>query len=130
MKYKSQRSLTVRAGKNISIPCPALAEVIQEDGAFKWLSWSYCKTKTCTTDDTKWSRLAGLNSSRATLVTNEGLYANRTNLIQNGTLEISSVQGTDATDYRCTVTTINHTSPKFYTVTIRVDSSGEYMHVC
>lgn len=107
-----------------------LAEVIQEDGTFEWVSWYYCDSETCTAIDTKWTWLAGLNSSRATLVTHEGLYANRTNLIHNGTLEIYSVQVTDATDYRCTVKTINHTSAASYFVTIRVDSSGKYMYVC
>ena len=129
MKYKSQRQLvTIRVGHNISIPCPELAKVIKEDGAFKSLSWYYCDP--CTREDIKWWLLAGLNSSRASLVNHEGRYANRANLFQNGTLEIYSVQVADATIYRCRVKKITYTTSAFYNVTIRVDSSGKCMHIC
>ena len=128
LKYKSQRQLvTVRGGSNVSIPCPELAKVIQEDGTFKWLAWYYRDPETCSTE---WCWLAGLNGSRVTLVNPKGRYANRTNLIQNGTLELYNVQLTDATNYKCKVKRINFTSPAFHHVTIRVDSSGRYMHVC
>lgn len=136
MKYKSQRLsgtvevVTVRVESNVSLPCPELAKVIQEDGTFKWLAWYHCDSETCTTEDTKWEWLAGLNGSRATLVIHTGRYANRANLIQNGTLELYNVQQSDATNYKCKVNRINFTSAAFHHVTIRVDSSGRYMHVC
>ncbi|KAJ7381384.1 hypothetical protein OS493_001518 [Desmophyllum pertusum] len=76
----SQESLGVRVGKNISIPCPVLAEVIKLDGTFKASYWSYCVSSICTSTETKWMWLAGMNSHGATKVTNEGRYANRIKL--------------------------------------------------
>ena len=107
------------------IPCPVLAEVIQMDGTFKASYWTSCVSKSCTTIETKWLWLAGMNSHGATQVTHEGRYANRVNLIQNGTLEINNVHVADATDYRCTVQRINYTSPRVYFVTLVVNASGK-----
>ena len=121
----SQDSLEVRVGKNIMIPCPVLEEVIQKDGTFKTSYWSYCASKSCTTIETKWLWLAGMNSDRETKVTHNGRYANRVNLTRNGTLEINSVQAADTTDYRCTVTRINYTSPLVYFVSLVVNASGK-----
>ena len=121
----SQDSLKVRVGKSILVPCPVLAEVIQMDGAFKASYWSYCVSKSCTTKETKWVWLAGMNSSGVTQVTREGRYADRVNLTRNGTLEISNVEIADATDYRCTVKRINYTSPRVYFVTLVVNASGK-----
>ncbi|XP_078379886.1 uncharacterized protein LOC144662814 isoform X1 [Oculina patagonica] len=124
MKNKSsQDSLEVRVGKTIMIPCPVLAEVIQVDGTFKASYWSYCVSKSCTTTETKWQWLAGMNSDGATEVTQKGRYANRVNLTGNGTLEVNNVQVADATDYRCTVRRINYTSPRVYFVTLVVNAS-------
>ena len=121
----SQDSFEVRVGKSIMIPCPVLAEVIQMDGTFKASYWSYCVSKSCTTTETKWLWLAGMNSDGATKVAHEGRYANRINLTGNGTLEINNVQTSDATDYRCTVRRINYTSPLVYFVTLVVNASGK-----
>lgn len=121
----SQDSLEVRVGKNTMIPCPVLAEVIQQDGTFKATYWSYCASKSCTTIETKWLWLAGMNSDRETKVTHVGRYANRVNLTRNGTLEINSVQVADTTDYRCTVRRINYTSPRVYFVSLVVNASGK-----
>lgn len=121
----SQDSREVRVGKNIMIQCPVLAKVIQQDGTFKALYWSYCVSKSCNTIETKWSWLAGMNSDRARKVTHEGRYANRVNLTRNGTLQINNVQVADATDYRCTVRRINYTSPGVYIVNLVVNTSGK-----
>ena len=121
----SQDSLEVRVGKNIMIPCPVLAEVIQQDGTFKASYWSYCASTSCTTIETKWSWLAGMNSDRETKVVHAGRYGNRINLTRNGTLIINSVQEADTTDYRCTVKRINYTSPRVYFVRLVVNASGK-----
>lgn len=121
----SQDSLEVRVGKNMMIPCTVLGEVIQQDGVFKATYWSYCASKSCTTIETKWLWLAGMNSDRKTKVTDSGRYSNRVNLTRNGTLEINSVQMADTTDYRCTVTRINYTSPLVYFVSLLVNTSGK-----
>ena len=121
----SQDSLEVRVGKNTMIPCPVLAEVIQQDGTFKATYWSYCASKSCTTIETKWLWLAGMNSDLETKVTHVGRYANRVNLTRNGTLEINSVQVADTTDYRCTVRRINYTSPRVYFVSLVVNAGGK-----
>ena len=121
----SHESLKVRIGKEIMIPCPVLSEVIQLDGTFKWLSWSYCTTDTCTTTETKWSWMGGMNSQRMTQVKHKGRYAGRINLTRNGTLVLSKVQVSDSTDYRCTVQRINFTSPRIYFVTLIVNATGK-----
>ena len=107
------------------IPCPVLSEVIQLDGTFKWLSWSYCTTDTCTTKETKWSWMGGMNSQRMTQVTHKGRFAGGINLTQNGTLVLSKVQVSYSTDYRCTVQRINFTSPRIYFVTLIVNATGK-----
>ena len=71
-----------------------------------------------------------MNSARETKVTHDGRYANRVNLTRNGTLEINSVQVADTTDYRCTVRRINHTSPRFYFVSLVVNASGKIWNFC
>ena len=107
------------------ISCPVLAEVIQQDGTFKSLYWSSCVSESCTTIETEWLWLAGMNSDRETKVTHVGRYGNRVNLTRNGTLVINSVQVADATDYRCTVRRINYTSPRVYFVSLVVNASGK-----
>ena len=121
----SHDSLEVRVGKNRMIPCPVLAEVIQQDGTFKASYWSYCASKSCTTIETKWFWLAGMNSDRETKVTHNGRYSNRVNLTRNGSLEINSVQVVDTTDHRCIVTRINYTSPRVYFVSLVFNASGK-----
>ena len=121
----SHESLRVRVGEDIMIPCPVLSKVIQSDGTFEWLSWSYCTTDTCTTTETEWSWMGGMNSQRMTQVTYKGRYAGRINLTRNGTLLLSKVQVSDSTDYRCTVQRINFTSPLRYFVTLFVDATGK-----
>jgi len=121
----SHNSLEVRVGKDIMIPCPVLAEVIQQDGTFNILYWSYCASKSCTTKETKWSWLAGMNSDREIKVVHAGRYGNRINLTRNGALIINSVQEADTTDYRCTVKRINYTSPRVYFVSLVVNASGK-----
>ena len=114
-------------GRNVLIPCPVLAKVIQMDGTFKASYWSSCVSKSCTTTETKWLWLAGMSSHGETQVTRQGLYANRVNLTGNSPLEIDNVQVADATHYRCTAQRINYTSPRVYFVTIHVDSTGNYI---
>ena len=115
----------VRVGKVIMISCPVLSKVIQLDGKFKWLSWSYCSSKTCTSAETKWSWMVGMNSQRKTQVTDEGPYANRVNLTWNGTLVLFGVRISDSTDYKCTVQRMNFTSPQLYFVTLVVNATGK-----
>lgn len=122
----SQKSLEVHVRKYVWIPCPVLSEVIKLDGTFKALYWSYCVSKSCTTTETKWMWLAGMNSRGIIKVTHQERYLDRVNLTLNGSLKISRVSVTDATDYRCTVRRINYTSPRVYFVTLRIDSKGNY----
>ena len=113
-----------RVGDEILLSCPVLPEVIELDGSFKFLHWFYC-TSNCTSDDIKWSWLAGMNSTRATGVTHKGPYRARLNLTSNGTLVLSNVQISDSTEYRCTVQRVNFTSPRSYCVTLVVNATGK-----
>ena len=115
----------VRVGKDIYLSCPVLTEVIKLDGTFKALFWSYCTSKTCISDKTTWSWMAGMNRQRITKVTDKDPYRDRLNLTSNGTLELSNVQISDSTDYRCTVQRVNFTSPRYYFVTLVVNATGK-----
>jgi len=120
----TQKTLKLRVGENVTIPCPALSKVISRDGSFKYVHWHYCSSKSCNAQNTKWSWIAGMNRSSKTGAIRKGPYANRANIIDlNGTLEINSVRDSDATDYRCTVRRINFTSPEVYIVALKVDTS-------
>ena len=124
-KDSSHDSREVPVGKDIMIPCPVLSDVIQLDGAFKSMYWSYCTSRTCNTAETTWSWMAGMNSTRNVKVTHKGPYAGRVNLTRNGTLVLSNVGMTDSTDYRCTVQRVNFTSPRTYFFTLVVNATGE-----
>ena len=124
-KNSSHDSREVPVGKDIMISCPILSDVIQLDGAFKSLYWSYCTSSTCNTAETTWSWMAGMNSTRNVKVTHKGAYAGRVNLTRNGTLVLSNVRVSDSTDYRCTVQRVNFTSPRTYFFTLVVDATGE-----
>ena len=115
----------VRVGKDIFLPCPALAEVIELDGTFKTLAWSYCTSKTCTSDNTTWSWMAGMKRTRITKVTDKEPYGGRLNLTSSGTLVLSNVRISDSTDYRCTIQRVNFTSPRYYFVTLVVNATGK-----
>ena len=115
----------VRVGKDIFLSCPVLTEVIELDGTFKNLFWSYCTSKTCTSDNTTWSWMAGMNRRRITKVTHKDPYKDRLNLTSNGTLVLSNVRISDSTDYRCTVQRVNFTSPRYYFVTLVVNATGK-----
>lgn len=118
-------TLVVRVSKDVVLPCPVLSEVIQLDRTFKALYWSYCTSKTCSTIETKWSWMAGMNNSRATKVVDKGPYNGRVNLTRNGTLILSDVQISDGTDYMCTVQRVNFTSAERYFVTLIVNATGK-----
>ena len=115
----------VRVSTTTAIRCPVLYEVIQMEGTFEGLLWSYCRSKNCSEPETKWTWLAGMAQQGAIKVTETGSYAKRVNLTRNGTLEINQVRPEDATDYRCTVKRINYTSPRNYFVSLVVDTTGK-----
>ena len=116
---------TVRANKDVVLPCPELSEVIKLDRTFKALYWSYCTSKNCSTIETKWSWMAGMTNSRTTKVIDKGPYNGRVNLTRNGTLILSNVQISDGTDYMCTVQRVNFTSAERYFVTLIVNATGK-----
>ena len=62
----TQKTLKVRVGENVTIPCPALSKVISRDGSFKYVHWHYCSSKSCNAQNTKWSWIAGMNRSSKT----------------------------------------------------------------
>ena len=115
----------VRVGKDIFLSCPVLTEVIELDGTFKTLFWSYCTSKTCTSEGTTWMWMAGMNQKRITEVTHKDPYKDRLNLTSNGTLVLSNVRISDSTVYRCTEQRVNVTSPRYYFVTLVVNATGK-----
>ena len=106
--------------------CPALQEVIKNDGAFDIMYWSLCTSKKCDHKDTTWDWIAGLNNKGITQVGRE-----RFNITYNGALEIHQVNLSDAGQYMCTVKTINHSSPVVYHTTLVVIKDGKFkLGVC
>lgn len=118
----AEESFEVRVGEFVRLPCQALSEVNQKDGAFKVVYWVYCSSKKCHGEHIKWSWMAGMKRTGITRVDDKGPYANRTTLFLNGTLEIANVKPSDETVYRCTVESRNYTSPRSRFFWLKVDS--------
>ena len=62
-----QKSLDVRVGEYVQIPC-----LVLEEGKFEAVYWSYCRSENCNTKDTEWSWVAGMNSKGIIKVTDRG----------------------------------------------------------
>ena len=101
------------------MPCPALEDVIRNDGTFDIMYWSVC-TSRCDHEDTNWDWIGGMNNKGITQVGRE-----RVNITSDGALEIHQVNLTDTGQYMCTVRTINHRSPGIYHTTLVVVSDGK-----
>ena len=105
--------------------CPALQEVIKNDGTFDIMYWSHCTSKKCDHKDTTWDWIAGMNNKGITQIGRE-----RVNITYDGALEIHQVNLSDTGQYMCTVKTINHSSPGVYHTTLVVIKDGKFMCVC
>jgi len=101
--------------QKVTLACPALQEVIDNDGTFDIIYWSHCTSKKCDHKDTTWDWIAGMNNRWSTQVGRE-----RVNITYDGALEIHQVNLSDAGQYMCTVKTINHSSPEVYHTTLVV----------
>lgn len=62
-----QKSLDVRVGEYVQIPCPELKE-----DKFEAVYWYYCRSENCNNKDTKWSWVAGMNSKGIIKVNDTG----------------------------------------------------------
>lgn len=102
------------------MPCPALQEVVRNDGTFDIVYWSVCTSERCDHKDTKWDWVAGMNNKGITQVGPE-----RVNITTDGALEIHKVNLSDTGQYMCTVKTINHSSPGIYHTTLIVIEAGK-----
>jgi len=110
---KPSSPTTIR--EKVTMPCPALQEVVRNDGTFDIVYWSVCTSERCDHKDTKWDWVAGMNNKGITQVGPE-----RVNITTDGTLEIHKVNQSDTGQYMCTVKTINHSSPGIYHTTLIV----------
>ncbi|XP_068732343.1 uncharacterized protein [Montipora capricornis] len=118
----TEESFEIRVRESVRLPCQALSEVIQLDGAFKVVYWSYCSSQKCHGEHIKWSWVAGMNRTGITRVNDTGPYGNRTTMFSNGSLEIVNVNPSDETVYRCTVERINYASPHSRFFLLKIDS--------
>ncbi|XP_020601979.1 uncharacterized protein LOC110041055 isoform X2 [Orbicella faveolata] len=110
---KPSSPTTIR--EKVTMPCPALQEVVRNDGTFDIVYWSVCTSERCDHKDTKWDWVAGMNNKGITQVGPE-----RVNITTDGALEIHKVNLSDTGQYMCTVKTINHSSPGIYHTTLIV----------
>ncbi|XP_020619553.1 uncharacterized protein LOC110057304 isoform X2 [Orbicella faveolata] len=111
----SKPSSTTRIHENVTMPCPALQEVVSNDGTFDIMYWSICTSRRCDHQGTTWDWIAGMNNKGITQVGPE-----RVNITTDGALEIHKVNLSDTGQYMCTVKTINHSSPGIYHTTLVV----------
>ena len=95
--------------ENVTMPCPALQEVVRNDGTFDIIYWSLCTSRRCDHKDTKWDWIAGMNNEGITKIGRE-----RVSITRDGALEIHQVNPSDSGEYMCTVKPINHSSPVVY----------------
>ncbi|XP_020619557.1 uncharacterized protein LOC110057307 isoform X2 [Orbicella faveolata] len=101
--------------KKVTLACPALQEVVRNDGTFYIAYWSVCTSKRCDQQDTTWDWIAGMNNKGITKVGRE-----RVNITSDGALEIHKVNLSDTGQYMCTVKRINHSSPAVHHTTLVV----------
>ena len=86
-KHHSQTIFSFVATElKVTLPCPALQEVIWKDGTYDILYWKVCASKRCDRNDTKWDWLAGMSNTGSTHVKQE-----RFNITRDGALEIHPV---------------------------------------
>ena len=113
-------SSPTRIREKVTMPCPALQDVVGNDGTFDIIYWSRCTSRTCDHKDTKWDWIAGMNNKGIIKVGRE-----RVNITRDGALEIHQVNLSDAGQYMCTVKTINHSSPGVHHTTLVVTEKAE-----
>ena len=114
-------SSPTRIREKVTMPCPALQDVVGNDGTFDIIYWSRCTSRTCDHKDTKWDWIAGMNNKGIIKVGRE-----RVNITRDGALEIHQVNLSDAGQYMCTVKTINHSSPGVHHTTLVVTEKGTF----
>ena len=102
------------------MPCPALQDVVGNDGTFDIIYWSRCTSRRCDHKNTKWDWIAGMNNKGIIKVGRE-----RVNITRDGALEIHQVNLSDAGQYMCTVKTINHSSPGVHHTILVVTEKAE-----
>ena len=122
----SKASSQTTIHENVTVPCPALQDVVRRDGTFNIIYWSICTSRRCDQQDTKWDWIGGMNNKGLTQVGREGV-----NITRDGALEIQEVNPSDSGQYMCTVKPINHASPEVYktTLLIKDGKSGSWL-VC
>ena len=105
--------MTIR--ENVTMHCPALQEVVRNDGTFDIMYWSVCTSRKCDDQDTKWDWIGGMNNKGITQVGRE-----RVRIASDGALEIQEVKKSDSGQYMCTVKKIDHSSPGIHHTTLVV----------
>ena len=120
-KQRSQTIFSfVGSELKVTLPCPALQEVIRKDGTFDIMYWKVC-TSRCDHKDTTWDWIAGMSNTGITKVGRE-----RVNITRDGTLEIHRVNISDTGQYMCGVKKIDHSSPGIYHTTLVVIKDGKF----
>lgn len=111
----SKASSQTTIHENVTVPCPALQDVVRRDGTFDIIYWSLCTSRRCDQKDTKWDWIGGMNNKGLTQVGRE-----RVNITRDGALDIHEVNPSDSGEYMCTVKPINHASPEVYQTTLLI----------
>ena len=121
-KHQSQTIFSfVGSQLKVTLPCPALQEVIRKDGTFDIMYWKVCTSRRCDHKDTTWDWIAGMSNTGITKVGRE-----RVNITRDGALEIHRVNISDTGQYMCGVKKIDHSSPGIYHTTLVVIKDGKF----
>ena len=105
--------------------CPAFEKVLSLDDAYDIVYWEKCPLKGDFDDGIGYNWIAGRNRQGQTQSKER-----RFNISSDGALDIEKVQLSDVGRYKCTVTRINHKSPKRHFTKLTVNRNGKKWLSC